>query len=159
MLLVCIVMIIGCFVIWTDRSFSVYNDNFKILDYSTSEGKVHTVYKGNQTVGRVRAKLKHQFGLRFIGESPASQAHTPGLPGFRVFLMRHRGEFPFEELDGLRAVLTNEKNIFKELTAMKMYALDENTFVRGYIVPWLPTSEDPFRIDIRLKTADDPIAS
>jgi len=155
-LVVCIVIIIGYSALWIDRNVTVHNDKFKVLGYSISEGKVHTVYEGSQTVGRIRAKLKHKIGLKFIDESPASMAMTPGL---RVFLLRYKGAFPFEELDDLRAVLTNDKDIFKELVVMKMYALDESTFIRGFILPWLPTSNDSFRIDFKLKSADDPIAS
>jgi hypothetical protein len=150
------VIVIGYFVLWTDRNFKVYNDNFKVLDYGISEGKTHTVYKGNQTVGRIRARLKHKFGLKFIGESPASMAMTPGV---RVFLLIYKGDFPFEELDDLRAVLTNDKDIFKELAVMKMFALDESTFIRGCILPILPACDDSFRIDFKLKSSDNPIAS
>jgi hypothetical protein len=156
MLLVCIVMIIGCFVLWPDRNVTVYDDNFKILDYSISKGTTHTVYQGNQTVGRMRTKLKHQFGLKFIGDSPASLIK---LPESRAFLLRYRGIFSLEELDGLKAVLTNDKDISKELTCINMRAQVEQTFVRCYILPRLPTSNDSFRIDLRLKSADDPIAS
>jgi len=165
-LLVCGVIVIGYFVLWGDRNFTVYNDNFKVLDYGISEGedqtvnrgKVHKFYQGNATVGRVRAKLKHKFGLKFIRESPTYMAFTPS-GGLRIFLLHYRGEFPFEELDDLRAVLTNGKEIFIELGAMKINALDENTLMRGYLLPVLPASNDSFRIDFKLKSADDPIAS
>jgi hypothetical protein len=155
-LLFCIVMVIGYFAIWTNRTVTVYDDNFKILYYRISKGTTHTIYQGNQTVGRMRDKLKHQFGLKFIGDSHLSLIK---MCESRVFLLRYSGDFTFEELDGLRAVLTNDKNIFKELAVMKMYALDENTFIRGYLLPRLPTSNDSFRIDFKLKSADDPIVS
>jgi hypothetical protein len=58
-LLVCIVMIIGYFALLIDRNVTVYDDNFKILYYSISKGTTHTIYKGNQTVGRMRAILQH----------------------------------------------------------------------------------------------------
>jgi len=149
-------MIIGYLALWKDRYFTVHDDNFKIVDYSISEGKVHTVYKGNQFVGRFRAKLKHQFGLKFMGESPASMLGTPEI---RVFLLRYRGDFPLEELDDLKAVLTNDKNIFLELGIAKFPSSDENLFVRGYIIPRHPTSNDSFRIDFKLKSSEEPIAS
>jgi hypothetical protein len=76
-----------------------------------------------------------------------------------ALLLRYEGDFPFEELEDLRAVLTNDKNISKELTGINMATTADRTFARGYILPWLSTSEDSFRIELRLKSADDPIAS
>jgi hypothetical protein len=159
-------MIFGYLALWPDRNVTVYSEGFEVLDYSISEGvdstvnkaNVHTFYRGNAAVGRVRAKLKHKFGLKFIRESPTYMAFTPS-GGLRIFLLHYRGEFPFEELDDLRAVLTNGKEIFIELGAMKINALDENTLMRGYLLPVLPASDDSFRIDFKLKSADDPIAS
>ena len=184
-LLVSIVMIFGYLTIWIDRNFTVYNSNFKVLRYSISGGedftfhkgrlltvdnspseekdspvhmaKLHTVYKGSQTVGRIRTKLKHKFGLKFIGDSTVSTAIRTA--GRRVFVLRYRGSFPFEELDDLRAVLTDDISISKELAVWKISVTDENTFTRGWTLPRLPTSNDSFRIDFRLKSADDPIAS
>ena len=155
-LVVCAVIVIGYFLLWTDRNVTVYDENFKIIYHGISKGRAHTIYDGNQTVGRMRARLKNRFGVKFINESSASMIGTPQI---RVFLLRYRGDFPFEELDDLRAVLTNDKDIFKELAVAKMYALDERTFVRGCLLPVLPASNDSFRIDFRLKSADNTIAS
>jgi hypothetical protein len=155
MLLVCIVMIVGYFVLWKDRNLKVYDDNFKILHYSISRGTIHTMYQGNQTVGRIRDMLRQRFGMKFIGQSNAAMIHAPEG---RALLLRYEGDFPIEELEDLRAVLRNDKNISKKLMGINMTAPNERTFVRGYLLPWLSMSEDSFRIELRLKSADDPIA-
>ena len=153
---VCIVMMIGYFAFLTDKNVTVYDDNFKILDYIISTGTTHTIYNGNQTVGRVRAILKNRLGLNFINLPPAAVMKTPKI---RAFLVRYEVYFPLEELDGLTAVLTNGKNISKELPGGNMPFPAEPTFVGYYIIPALPMSDDSFRIDLRLKSADDPVAS
>ncbi|UCE46604.1 MAG: hypothetical protein JSW47_13395 [Phycisphaerales bacterium] len=155
--LVCILIIVGYFALCTDRNLTVYDDNFKILNCTISTGTSHIIYSGNQTVGRIRAMLRHRFGLKFISLPPVPSMIRARKS--RAFILRYEGDFPFEELDGLRAVLTNDKNISKELTGINMAAKAEQTFVRCYILPALPTSYDSFRIDLRLKSADDPIAS
>ena len=89
------------------------------------------------------------------------------MPVSRVFFLRYRGDFSFEQLDRLKAVLTNDKNISEELACIHMILQStrinvspgEHTFAKGYVLPWLPTSNDAFRIDFRLKASDDPIAS
>lgn len=157
-LLVCIAMIIGYFALWTDREVTVYSDKFRILDYRLSYGTTHTIYCGNQTVGSMRAMLRDRLRLKFIRLSPAAVMVMEG-PKSRAFLLRYTGDFPSEELKGLRAVLTNDKDISKELVGINMPFQADQTFVGWYILPVLPTSEDSFRIDLRLKSADDPIAS
>ena len=154
-LLVCIVTIIGYFALWTNRNLTVYDDNFKILDYSISKGTTHMVYHGNQTVGRIRAMLRQRFGMKFIDQPHATVIRAPEG---RALLLRYEGDFPFEELEGLRAVLTNYKNISKDLMGINMAPPAERTFIRGYLLPGLSMSEDSFRIELMLKSADDPIA-
>jgi len=155
-LVVCIVIITGYLVFLMDKNVTVYDDNFKILDYIISTGTTHTLYDGNQTVGRAKDILKNRLGLSFINLPTTTVMKTPKI---RAFLVRYEGDFPYEELNGLTAVLTNGKNISKELPGGNMAAPDETTFVGSYIIPVLPASDDSFRIDLRLKSADVPVAS
>ncbi|MHC4144783.1 MAG: hypothetical protein ACYSUD_08390 [Planctomycetota bacterium] len=105
----------------------------------------------------MRLKLQLQYGLKFW-RGPALLCVAEG-PESLVFLVRYKGDFPFEELDGLRAVLTNDKNISKELPGLPMREQARQTFIACYTLPKPPTSDDSFRIDFRLKCADDLIAS
>jgi hypothetical protein len=155
--LVCIVIVIGYFALWTDRNITVYDENFKILDYSISKGPTHIFPKGNQILGRMRLKLQLQYGLKFLGGP--SIVFLPGRIESLVFFVRYKGDFPFEELDGLRTVLTNDKNISKELQNLHMRDQAPQTFISFYELPKPPTSDDSFRIDFRLKSANDPVAS
>lgn len=155
-LVVCIVMTTVYFAFLTDKNVTVYDDNFKILDYIISTGTTHTIYDVNQTVGRVKSILKNRLCLSFINLPPAYVMRTPKI---RSFLVRYEGDLPYEDLNGLTAVLTNGKNISKELAGGNMAAPNEPTFVGSYIIPILPASEDSFRIDLRLKSADVPVAS
>jgi len=148
-------MVIGYFALWADRNLTVYDDKFKILDYSISIGKNHTMYQGNQTAGRIRTTLRDRFGLKFI--DPPSLA-VIRAPECRVRLLRYTGDFPFDELDGLKAILTNGKEICKELIGVNMATPGEQAFVRGYILPWLSENNDSLRIELKLKSADDPVA-
>jgi hypothetical protein len=164
--LVCIVMIFGYLAIWTDRNFTVYNGDFKILNYGVFEvkagtankGKVRTFYEGNQTVGRIRAKLKQRFGLKFIRESRKYVTTMP-VRGGRTFFLRFRVEGPFEEVYFIRAVLTDGKKHHEELPGTIMNAGEEDTFVGVYCLPRLPMSNDSLRIDFKLESSDDPIAT
>ena len=156
---VCIVIIIGYFAFWAEKNVTVYDENFKIVEYIISRGTTHTIYNGNQTVGRMRAMLKNRLGLKFINLPPAAMTKGPGSLESLVFLMFYEGDFPFKELNGLTAVLTNDKNISKELPGVNMFAQSEQTFVGCYMFPALPASDDSFRIELRLKSADDPVAS
>ena len=159
LLVVCIVTILGCFAFYMDKNVTVYDDRFKILDYLISRGKTHTIYKGNQTVGRVRAMLNNRLGLKFINIPPSAMTKGPGNIESMVFFMFYEGDFPFKELNGLTAVLTNEKDICKELPGGNMFIQAEQTFSGCYFLPALPASNDSFRIELRLNCSDDPIAS
>jgi hypothetical protein len=152
MLLVCIVMIVAYFMLWTDRKLTEYGDNFNILDYNIPRGTTLTIYHGNQNVGRTRDMLRQRFGMKFINQPHAS---TIGASEGHALLLRYEGDFPFDELEELRAVLTNDKNISKELMGINMSVRAKRIFVRGCLLPGLPTSEDSFRIELRLKSADD----
>lgn len=158
-LVVCIVTIIGYFAFWTDKNVTVYDDRFKILDYLISKGTTHTIYKGNQTVGRVKAMLKNRLGLKFINIPPSAMSIGPKNLESRELLMFYEGDFPFKELNGLTAVLTNDKNIYKELSGGNMFIQAEQTFFGCYMLPALPVSDDSFRIELRLYPSNDTIAS
>ncbi len=155
-LLVCIVMVVGYFTLWRGRNFTVYDDKFKMLEYCISEGTTHTIYEGNQTVGCLRAGLRNRFGLKFVGPSSTAMLNSPRN---RVLLLRYRGDFPSQELDDLRATLANGKDISIELAGMSVRLPSEQAYTRCYILTRLPTSDDSFRIDFRLKSANDPVAS
>jgi hypothetical protein len=155
-LVVCIGITIGYFTLWKGRNVTVYDDNFRILDCSISSGTTHMISHGNQTVGHIKYKLWRRFGLNFRGLPLVVRI---GAPKCRVLLLRYEGDLPFAELDGLRAVLTNGKNISRELAGRNVPDRAEQTLIAYYILPALPTSEDSFRIDLKLKSADDPVAS
>ena len=156
-LVACIVVtIVGYFALWADRGFTVYDDRFNILDYGISAGMIHTMYHGNQTAGRMRATLRDRFGLKFVDLPPAVRIVSPRS---RTFLLRYTGDFPFDELKDLRVTLTNDKGISKELVGWNVPDQTKQTFVGGCIIPGLPVSEDSFRIELRLKSSHDPIAS
>lgn len=156
MSLISIVMVVGYFVFCVDRNLTVYDDKFEILEYRLSIGKTHRMYEGNQIAGRIRTTLRDRFGLKFIGPPwmTVLRAHES-----RVLLLRYTGDFPYKELDGLGAVLTNDKEIYKELIGIKIPTPAKQVFVRGYILPSLPISDDSFRIEFKLKSSDKPIAS
>ena len=158
-LLVCIVIITCYFAFRPDKNVTVYDDRFKVLDYVISRGMNHTIYKGNQTVGRVRAMLKNRLGLKFINIPAAAMTIGPKNLETRELLVLYKGDFPFEELNGLTAVLTNDKNIYKELPGGNLFIQAEQIFFGGYMLPVLPVSDDSFRIELRLYSSDDPIAS
>jgi hypothetical protein len=159
-LVACIVVtIVGYFALWADRGFTVYDDRFKILDYVISRGTTHTIYRGNQTAGRIRAMLKNRLGLKFINLPPAAMTQGPKNLESLVFLMNYSGNFPLDELDDLTVVLTNDKNIYKELPGGNLFVQSEQIFSGCYFLPALPASEDSFRIELRLTSADAPIAS
>jgi len=115
-------------------------------------------YHGNPTVGRVRAKLRNEFGLKFIGLSSTALDIGIGGPGGRLAFVRYKGNFPVEELDGLKAVLTNGKNISTELDGYGARVQDQG-FIRCYHLPSRMRSDYPIRIDFKLKSANEPIAS
>ena len=155
-LLACVVMIVGGFALWTDRDLTIYDDRFKILDYDISAGTDHTMYFGNQTVGRVRDTMRNRLGFKFVDPSPFAMLSSSRS---RMFLLRYTGDFPLEELKDLKVTLTNDKDFSKELVGLSAPDQAKQIFVGGYLLPGLPTSEDSFRIELRLKSADDPIAS
>ena len=158
LLLVCLVMIIAYFAFWADSDIAVYDENFKMLDYSISRGGgAHIFYQGNQTLARTRLKLHLQYGLN-LWRSPVLLCVADG-PESLVLLVRYEGDFPFEQLNGLRATLTNGKDVSKELKGLPMREHGRETYIVYYTLPRPPTSDDSFRIDFRLKSADDPIAS
>ena len=134
----------------------VYDGRFEILDYEISFGATHTMYFGNQTAGRVRAVLKNRLGFKSVEPSSVAMICSQRSP---AFLLRYTGDFPFDELKNLRVTLTNDKDISKELAGGSMPDQTKQTFIGIYDLPWLPASEDSFRIELRLKSADDPIAS
>jgi hypothetical protein len=158
-LVVSIVTITGYFAFWTDRNVTVYDNRFKVLEYVISRGTTHTIYIGNQTVGRMRAMLKKRLGLKFINLPPTVMTIGPGNFESLVFFMFYEGDFPFKELNGLRAVLTNDKNICKELSGGNLFIQSEQIFSGCYFLPALPASDDSFRIEFKLYSGGDPIAS
>jgi hypothetical protein len=158
-LVVCIVTITCYFAFWTDKNVTVYDDHFKVLDYVISRGMNHTIYKGNQTTGRIRAMLKNRLGLKFINAPPAVMTIGPGNFESLVFFMFYEGDFPFKELNGLRAVLTNDKDIYKELGGGNLFIQPEQTFSGCYFLPALPASDDSFRIELKLYSPGEPVVS
>jgi len=158
-LIVGIVTITGYFAFWKDQNVTVYDDRFRVLKYIISTGTTHTIYKGNQTVGRVRAMMNNRLGLKFISIPAAAMTLGPKNLETREFLVLYEGDFPFKELNGLTAVLTNDKNINEELSGGNLFIQADQTFFGGYCLPVLPASDDSFRIELRLYSADDPIAS
>jgi len=158
-LIVGIVTITGYFAFWTDQNVTVYDDRFKILEYVMSRGTTHTIYYGNQTAGRIRAMLKDRLGLKFINIPAAAATIGPKNLETRELLVLYEGDFSFKELNGLTAVLTNDKNIYKELPGGNMFIQADQIFFGGYMLPALPLSDDSFRIELRLYSSGDPIAS
>ena len=164
----CISLIIGYTRPWKDRQFSVYDNRFKILDYSISRGTSHSCYDGNPILGRMRAKLGLRRQKFQDGGATTIGVHTPDES--IAFILRYEGDFPFGELDGLRAVLTNDNNFSRELKSINMrvswrpdgsqlVTQCKQPFIRCYILHEILASDDSFRIDFRLKSAADPIAS
>jgi hypothetical protein len=148
-------MIVAYFTLWTDRKLTLYDDNFKILDYSITRGSRHTIYHGNQNLGRTKDMLRKRLGFKFINQPHMS---VIAAPEGHALLLRYEGDFPFEELMELRAVLTNDKNISKELFGINMAFSTKQIFIKGFLLPGLPESEDSFRIELKLESADDPVA-
>jgi hypothetical protein len=158
-LLVCIVMILGYFAFWADKNVTVYDGRFKVLDYVISRGTTHKIYRGNQTTGRIRAMLKNRLGLKFINVPPAVETIGPKNLETREFFMFYEGDFPYKELNGLRAVLTNDKNIHEELSGGNLFIQSEQIFNGGYFLPVLPANDDSFRIELKLYSPGEPVAS
>jgi hypothetical protein len=158
-LVVCIVIITCYFAFRPDKNITVCDDRFKVLDYVMSRGTTHSIYMGNQTAGRIRAMLKNRLGLKFINLPPAVMTIGPGNFESLVFFIFYEGDFPFKELNGLRAVLTNDKDIYKELGGGNLFIQPEQTFSGCYFLPVLPASDDSFRIEFKLYSPGEPIAS
>ena len=156
LLVVFIALVVGYFVLWRDTSVTVYNDNFKIIDYSMSVGSIHAFYNGNQAIGRFKARLKSLFGLKSI---KLSRLVITGEEGF-VLLMNYTGDLSFEELDGLTAVLRNDNDFFKQMQGTNKYDRDRQIFTGCFTLPKVPESDDSLRIDFYLSSEyDEPVAS
>ena len=158
-LVVCIVIITCYFTFRPDKNITVYDDRFKVLDYVISRGTTHTIYMGNQTAGRIRTMLKKRLGLKFINAPPAVMSIGPGNFESLVFFMFYEGDFPFKELNGLRAVLTNDKDICKELGGGNLFIQPEQRFSGCYFLPVLPANDDSFRIELKLYSPGEPVVS
>ena len=158
-LVVCIVIITCYFTFRPDKNVTVYDDRFKVLDYVISRGTTHTIYRGNQTAGRIRAMLKKRLGLKFINLPPAVMTVGPKNIESLEFIMSYEGDFPFKELNGLRAVLTNDKDICKELGGGNLFIQPEQTFSGCYFLPVLPANDDSFRIELKLYSPGEPVVS
>ena len=159
-LLVGTAVVIGCFVLWPDRYVTVHGDNFRVTGYSISgPGAVHTVYKGNQAMGRVKAMLRHRLGLKFVRPTPSAHHHmTEKSLGV---LLHYRGDFRVEELEGLAAVLTDGKDVCVHKTgAVHWQDQVAKSFTKQYFFSHVATSDSSFRIDFYLASEyEEPIAS
>ena len=154
--MVCSALIIGWMARDSARDVTIYDGRFKILFNSVSQGRIHTVHNGSQIEGRVRAKLNRLFGLKLAKLSPiVAGGGNDGL----AFLMRYAGDFPYEELHGLKALITNEKDISRDLgLGIWRYDQKKQTFIKCYGLSPVPTSQGPYRIILTLKSAQEPIA-
>ena len=151
-------LIAGFVVFRSDHAITVFDNRIKILDHSISWGTYHEIYHGNPALGRAKAKLKYQLGLKFIG--PVADAVSTGQEESLAFILRYSGDFPFDELDGLKAVLTNDKNVSKELQNTNTRNRSNLAITKCYLLPPdLLTSDDNFRIDFRVKSVSKPIAA
>ena len=138
-LLICMALIIGWIARDSGHDVTIYDDRFEILFNSVSEGKMHTVHNGNQLLGRVRDKLSQQFGLSLPTLSPISVALDNE---HLALLIRYAGDLPYEDLHGLRALLTNGKDFSRDLgLGIWRYDQDKHTFIRCYGLPAIPTNQ------------------
>ncbi len=139
------------------RDVTVYDSRFRILDHCISLGTNHTIYNGSQIEGRIRATAKYKFGLKVNDLSSVSVGlDKPHL----AFLIRYMGDLPFEELDGLKAQLTNDKDISIDLgMGVKRYDQQKNTFIRCYGLPDIPTSDDSLIVNFRIASSNKPVAT
>ena len=155
-LLVCMALIIGWIARAPAHDVIIYDDRFEILFNSVSEGKMHTVYNGNQLLGRIRDTLSHHFSLSLPTLSPISVAMDNE---HLAFLIRYAGDLPYEDLHGLRALLTNGKEFSRDLgLGVWRYDEDKHTFIRCYGLSAIPTNQGPYRIVFALESAKEPIA-
>lgn len=135
---------------------TIYDDRFEIMFNSVSKGRRHTVYNGNQLLGHIRDKLSHQFSLSLPTLSPISVALDNE---HLALLIRYAGDFPYEELHGLRALLTNGKDFSRDLgLGVWRYDKDKRTFIKCYSLSATPTNQGPYRIVFALRSAKEPIA-
>jgi len=135
-----------------DRNITAYDNNFQVLGYSLSNiGTTHTVYNGSQTGGRVRAQLHRKYGLKFVGLSPSTTVTVH--PESHVLLLRYRGDLPFEELDGLSALLrTDNKEVFHQLQGANRYDRAKKVFTKRWLLPQVATRDNSLRIDFYLSS-------
>lgn len=155
LLVVSILLLAGWLVRRSDSTVIVYDARFRVYDHRTSKAKTHTIYSGNQTDGFLRTELKHRLGLN-VEQVPSLQMGL-GQESF-AFLVRYGGKFPFEELDGLRAVLTNDDDLHMELQGIRSYDRERETFIRCYALEYAPTNPGSYRLVLMLKSHDEPVA-
>jgi hypothetical protein len=151
------VPIAGYFALWRDASITVYDDRFEILDYHMSIGMNHKFYEGNQTLGRIKDRLRSSFGLKFTNLSGTTVDMNPD--GFFLFV-RYTGDFPFKDLDGLAAVLRNDDTFFDQMPGRHTYNRDKQIFTGSFGLPNVPKNDESLRIDFYLSSEyDEPIAT
>jgi len=162
LLAVCTVLIVGYFALWRDTSVTVYNDTFKILDYHMSFGMYHKFSDGNQTIDRIKNRIKNRlkstFGLKFT--DPPRLLFTVTGPESLVLYVRYTGDLPFDELDGLEAIVRNDEDFFREMGDGNRYDRDKQIFQGCFVSGNLPENDGSLRIDFYLSSDyDEPIAS
>lgn len=154
---ICFLLVVGYFAFWRDTNVTVYDDNFKILDYRISIGRNHTFYDGNQTLGRIKTRLKSALGLKFI-DPPRTILRT--APENLVLFVRYKGDLPFKELDGLAPVVRNDEDFFVQMQGKNKYDRDRQMFTGCFISLKVPDNDDSLRVDFYLSSEyEKPIAT
>lgn len=158
LLLVCMAIIVEYYVLWRDTNIKIYDDRFKILDYHMSFGMYHKFNVGNQTINRIKNRLNSTFGLKFI-DSPRLLFTVTG-PESLVLHVRYTGDLPFDELDGLGAIIRNDEDFSREMGDGNRYDRDKQIFQGCFVSGNLPENDDSLRVDFYLSSEyDKPIAS
>ena len=146
---ICLLLVVGYFAFWRDTNVTVYDDAFEIVDYRVSVARSTTFYDGNQTLGRIKTRLKSAFGLKFI-DPPRTILRTG--PGNLVLFVRYKGDLPFGEVGGLVAVLRNDEDFFEQMQGKNKYDGDRQTFTGCFIMSKVPQNDDSLRVDFYLSS-------
>lgn len=82
------------------------------------------------------------------------------MPLGDLVILRYKGDFPNEDLDGLAAVLTDGGDIFVHQEGTSEYDEAMKVFTGQFVFPQVPMNSKPLRIDFYLNSEyEKPIAS
>ncbi len=135
----------------------IHDSRLQVLSRRISRSTNHVMYPGNQLEGQFKHWIDSKLGLG-IGDPPLLQMSAPS-PASRALLIHYRGEFPFDELDNLTALVRSEDGSSLMTVGSRFFDRDSKSFYKNFLVLGTPVAEASYTVEFTLPSREKPVAT